>query len=202
MAADPNIPDPHDINTGIRAAMFYMLPNWKYDVTVEYKFMTTISMTRRKVEQRRALHTVPKRLQSFIVTTSENQEMIWNYLLYLRDQNIIMSLYVEPCLPNGSGTLLGDTSIVCTNDLPNYYNLNNLTSRVILMDKRDILKPESRNLASVNNYTINLSNPVVGNFQREYTVIFPMLNCYLTSFKKKSFTDTVAHFTLEFLEMF
>ena len=180
---------------------FYFLPNWKYPVRMKYKFNTIISTTRRKYEQRKALSSKPKRIQSFTVTDNEEHTLIKNYLIYLKSTDLALPIYEEPCLPTVDGLLLG-LNAVPVNDISNYFNLQNYTDSVLIIDRRDIVNAEAHLLDSVDGDTINLVIPVAGNFLGAYTVIFPLFNCFLTSHSFDDVTDTMTKFELEFTEKF
>ena len=187
---------------GVPSELYHLMPNWKYPVNTSIEFLTPISETRRKKEQRKSLYTRPKRSHSYIVTTEERHEFVFNYLLSLRSSNFYFPLFSEPCVPVGNDNLQGSVSIECLNDLQHYYSLRFLTVYLVIIDRNEIVYHEVLRLESVINNTINLTKAIQSEFYGRQSVIFPMFLSQLTNCKRKNLNDTVTNFDLEFSEVF
>ncbi|GAH24768.1 unnamed protein product, partial [marine sediment metagenome] len=94
-----------------------------------------LSITRRKHEQRKALYRKPIREISFSLTDEVLFTKIWHYLIQNHDESFLLPLYTEPCRVQGRGNLLG-ANFAIVNDISNYYNLQNYTIYVLLIDLR------------------------------------------------------------------
>lgn len=179
---------------------FYFLPNWKFPVKLSYSFETPISITRRKYEQRKPLRRIPLRKETFTFTGDIDYEDVWHYLIEHHAESMTIPIYTEPCIPIGTGSLAGVNSII-VNDISGYYNLNNLTLYVIVIDRLDIVDAEILLLNNIENgNTINLIDSITGAFPRERTVMFPIFEAYLESHRRKDNTDTMTTIEVIFKE--
>jgi len=129
-------PNVNDVSgSDIRNMFFHIMPNWNYSVGLSYNFQTVISITRRKLEQRKALIQRPKRILNYSVTDNLKGTSILNYLIYLKARDILTPIYTEPILPTRSGSLLGLMALP-VNDISYYYNLQEFTDYIVLIDRR------------------------------------------------------------------
>jgi len=183
----------------IRNIFCYIIPNWIYSVNLSYNFRTVISLTRRKLEQRKALIVKPQRKLNYIITTNQKGTTILNYLIYLKARNIVTPIYTEPVLLSINDSLLGRTSLL-VNNISYYFNLNNYTNYIVLIDKRKTLDTEVLTIDSLTADTINITSPVTQNFIGNTTIIYPLFSCYLSNKDFKDITDTMTKIELEFTE--
>jgi len=180
--------------------LFYFLPNWKFPVKVSYGFKTPISVKRRKGEQRKPLRKYPIRSHEFTVTTKDDFEKIWNYLMNLHASNLFIPIYSEPCRPLGKGSLAGVNVIEVISDIMNYYNLRNWTEYLLAIDLRKIEGSEILLYSDVVGQYLIISDAIVGDFQRETTIIYPLFYCYLTKNERSEYSDRMTKINLEFTE--
>jgi len=180
-------------------SLFYFLPNWKFNVSLSYLFKTIITATRPKAEQRKALLPKPIRKENFVVTDNDTYEELWNYLIQLHASDLYVPIYTEPCKPSGYGSLLGMNDIA-VNDVSANYNLKNLTALVLVIDLREIVTAEVHVLTAVTANQISVADALIGAFQAETTIIYPLFHCYLTQKERRDLTDKMTQFNLEFTE--
>jgi len=184
---------------------FTFLPNWLFPVKLSYEYNTVISATRRKYEQRKPLRSQlnPQRKHIFTVTEQAvGSERVWNYLISLHADSQAVPIFSEPCLPSGSGSLAGVSVVGVVNPIESYYNLRQLTEFVAVIDRLEEIDTEVIYLDSITaaDREINLDAAIVGAFQREHTVLFPVFQAYLTGNNRDDITDSVANIRIEFTE--
>jgi len=179
-----------------------LFPNWNYIVSLKYTFNTVISVKRKKGEQRKTLYNLPIRLQRFTATETENEALIWHYLIQQHASNFKLPIFSEPCKCEGTGSIQGDTIIQIINNLSGYYNLRELTTQVILIDLTNTLDNEIKTLRKVHTgaKAVEFTTSVVGNFLSQSTVIFPLYNCYILNKSRTDMSDRASKFDLEFME--
>lgn len=194
----------HFSYTYLNLDLFEYLPNWKYPVTFENKFIVPISMTEKYVEQRKAFSTTPQRKQKYTITTNVNAEKIWNLLKYFRDKNFYIPIVIEPILTTGSGSLIGQTTIDTTTILTYHYNLQYLTNYVVLIDMNGVLDAEyyEYDAYATNEVLLNEDGPIIGNFQKGQTVIYPLMPVYMVGKRKTDITDKLTKIEIEVEEYY
>ena len=190
----------HEIIYKIEVPMFFhLLPNWKYAVSLKFGFKTVLARARYGAEQRKPLMKLPMRTHRFTVTTKEYHQLIWNYLISIHSNNINIPIFTEPCIPSGSGSLYGESTINL-NDITHYYNMQNMASYIAIIDRRNIITSQIYELSTVGNDSIVLTTAIGSAFQQKTTVIFPVFECYLTNKSRTDITDKMTKIDLEFTE--
>jgi hypothetical protein len=190
------------LGVSIFGILLYLMPNWKYPVSLKYKFETVIQFKRRKSEQRKAMRALPTRVLSFVVTNNERHSFIWHYLMSIHADSFLLPLYNEPCKPDRSNMLIGETIINFENDISSYYNLNKFATQIVLIDLRDFIEAEVYTINKIHGSAkaIEITQPVAGVFLKESTIIFPLFRIYLTKKNRTDFSDTMSKIDLEFTE--
>ncbi|MCK5605702.1 hypothetical protein KAR91_27655 [Candidatus Pacearchaeota archaeon] len=184
---------------GQRIIPFSFEPNWIQDVSLTYLMQTIISNNRLFVEQRRPLLDEIVREQKFalLVNQIEAQRVINDYS-FANEKLLAVPVYQEHMTTTTAIT--GATVLAIVEDFTKFYNLNNLSDFVFLLD-RATGKHEVKGVASIGGGNITLDNAVGETLDKASTSIYPAM---LATFREVSVahpTDNIAEISAEFQEV-
>ena len=191
---------PAEIDDSFTHVPFYFEPNWASEVNFSYTFNTAMGSSQQRFgEQRRAILEWPKRNQkaNFLLDAVENNE-ITNLLSYAHDQILGVPIYHERF--RTTTALLGATTIEIVEDISEYWNLQNLTEFLLLID-RGSGEAAVKEISSINGQDIELVYAIASDLAAGDTVIFPLFLGYTEQVKPRNVTPNIVELELEFKEI-
>lgn len=181
--------------------IFDFEPNWKDKVNIGYTFLTSVKPSKLLKEQRKAFFTDLKRTESFSVDLASNADRLFNTLQMGNSVPFYLPIFTEALIPDGVGNLQG-LDVIPVNDFTNYYNLNNLTTQLMLVDLTRAEKSEIVTISSLATPNINLDAVISGLFPLKTTVVYPIMLATCSAKRVSDVTDGVTSYDLEFSEYF
>jgi len=183
---------------GIRVSPFMWEPNWNKKVNVEMHFDTALDRNKYFVEQRRPLRHKPYYKFSFSVNPSGvDAQKLKQLLAYAHDKVLGLPLFNEQAHPSQSFN--GSATIVCSNDLSKFWNLNNQATFVVVVDHQ-ALQAEIKEIESVAAGQIVCTLPVSDTFTWQSSVVYPVVMVIGESFDFRPESDDVINSNLSFSE--
>lgn len=182
---------------------FVERPNWEYGVDVSYFMRTAVRQSRKLVESRKPLRGTFARTERFSVTLKGDDAQDFEHFIEEKHAGIFyIPIFTEPSHPSGSGSLIGLSQFTVTDDLDQFYNLNELTQFVMLIDLLDQVITEVIPYASNTDTDILLDANIAGAFQKETTVVFPCMVAYLSKVSIADRTDDTIEIEMTYKEKF
>ena len=121
----------------ITIVSFPFLPNWKNTISFKYNFSTSIAENKKFVEQRRPVKDDVLREQVALFSKIEiEKDFLLNTLLYAKNKRLAIPIYAE-YITTSTFPLLGESSIVTMQDISKFWNIYNLGTYVLLIEKED-----------------------------------------------------------------
>ena len=164
--------------TGQRVEPFVFDPDWRgtYRYTPRYK--TAISISKRFVEQRRALQELPRRkIEAEFWEQSTDMQRLYNFLKKVNDLVMAIPIFHE-FLAMSNLVIQGETILTFSTDFVDYTNLVDFSTFLIL---KDVDNPHALNevkeIASLDTgaKTITLKNSVQKDFVAGNTDVYPVM---------------------------
>lgn len=172
--------------------------DWSSTYGIDYKYETVISATRTLYEQRRQLFNRCRReihLKGYV----NNYAKANNYIRYSIDKPAIVAIYSEPMRLVTSGSLQGLTTISIYEDITYYWNLQNLSDMIVIINK-NTRASEVCELSSISGNDIILSGAIENNWDASSVVLYPVALMYVDQSEFSSITDTIADCNLKYRE--
>jgi hypothetical protein len=183
---------------GIRVTPIAWEPNWNNKVNIEMHFDTVMERNRYFVEQRRPLRYKPYYKFTFsLQAEGVDAQKLKQSLAYGHDKVFGVPVYTEQLHP--SADFNSSSTIQTSNDLTDFWNLNNLAEYVVIIDHTTLLA-EIKELASVSANQIVCSIPVTNTFTWQRSVVYPVVMCTGDSFTMRPESDDVWTSDLSFVE--
>jgi len=187
--------------TGTRIVLFSEEPDWKVGVRVSYQFNTVVEVSVRYKEQRRPLLQYPSRAQAckFVFMGFREQQRALSLLKKSHGKVLGVPLYVEPLTINQLGT----DYITVDEDISKYFNLNNLSKYVILIDYANNIA-EAKEIQSIAASTITFKSDIKNSFNLPSSIAYPLMLSYVGKFKieqDSGIEPELARLTLDFKEL-
>ena len=181
--------------------LFDFEPNWNCEPKVTYSFLTVIAKAKLMTEQRKALLPAIKRSESFTVDIAVNAARVQNVLQAGNSVPFYLPIFTEALIPTATGNLNALTTIT-VQSFSSYYNLNNLTTYLMLIDLTRTEISEIVTVGSLVNPDLNLTTGVVGTFPAKTTVIYPIMFAACNNKQITDITDKVISYDLNFTEFY
>lgn len=185
---------------GERVLVFPFVPNWKQGVNFTLGYETVIVAGRNLYEQRRSQWPSPKREVSFNI---EEQgivaERLLNTLRFAQGRYVGVNVYHEIFWT--SGTITGETDIVSAVSLTDRYNLQNLCTKIAIIDPYNAVG-ELKSIESIAGDTITLTSEVQKTFDPTTAIMFPVYVGVMMNHNAKSITDNFTSADVQFREVF
>ncbi len=185
--------------TGIRIIAWGLDPNWDQGLELNYEFATTIYSNDKLIEQRRALSK-----ESWLTVSGsydiggDRARRAHNLIAYGKDKVFGVPIFTEKLstvIP-----LTGSTTITTEEDFSNYYNMQNNSEFVIIVDVKNELA-EIKEVASHNGTnSIVLYQPISADFDVKTSFIYPCLFSIIKSVNATMHTDGFDTIMLDFRE--
>lgn len=186
--------------TGVRIIPFDLDPNWDADLEIAYEFNTTIYSNEELYEQRRALTKESwLNIKASYDTSGLKSRRHHNSIIYGHDKVFGVPIYHEKMIPTSvpqSGSI-----ITVAEDFTYYYNLNNRSDYVIIVDHMNELS-EIKEVSALNAglKQITVVQPISESFDVSTTFIYPCSFCIIKSFRGNMQTDKFDALMLNFRE--
>jgi len=174
------------------ADIFAYEHNWVQSYKFTYGYSTVIIRGRARNEQRKSMNIPPSRSVEMVFLTEYDQTTeVLNWLRYYQsslEQVVQVPLYHEPIRTRIVSDMFG-LSVVTTNDISYYKNLQDLSSDLLFIDKSWVQQPTVEAIASVQNDSITLTNFVSKHYVGRTTIIYPLMNAVITQHSIQHITD-------------
>lgn len=184
--------------TGMRIIDWVLEPNWERDIKLELAFETSIAENRFFKEQRRYLREdFWRAIKLSAWAEGLDAQKTKQNLVYGHDKVFGIPIYSEPCYP--TGMITGQTTINISNDITKFWNLNNLSTYVIIVDHAGLVG-EVKEVDSIGAGSIVLVRAVTQTFVEALTVVYPMFMATIASLSLQNVTDDLIVFDVNFEE--
>jgi len=180
---------------------FGFLPNWISPVIMDYSFRTSISKSRKLKEQRKAAIDQARRQTSFRVLEWKDSPKIQMFLEENHARPIFLPVYTEPIVVSAPDNLQGQ-NVLTTGDLSQYFNLDQFTDYIIIIDGLGELDAEVIELSSYTANEVTLAANITGAYTRGRAHIYPAMYAFITGKKMIDETDTIVDYELTFREYY
>lgn len=186
--------------------LFSWLPDWGASLRISYRFDTVINSSEPGAEQSRIpLYSTMKRTMSCTMFSPQYLANIENFLRKMHADFFIVPLFPEPITPTGThGASLRNVHAVAVEaGVQSYFNLNNLCSDIMMVDRIDQKIAELHTLTSVDSDT---QITIGGTFYRDFyigrTLYFPCMRAYVNDIADALATTALCDTEITFEEHF
>lgn len=185
---------------GLRVIPFTYEHNWASKFALSYNFNTLILQSQKLYEQRRQYYSKPRRdLSINVLEVDSLAERLKNDLRYGQDKVFAVPVYSELSNIDEVGSLQGMTTINTKETLTSYWNLNNNTQFVMLLDLLTC-EGEVKEIGTVGASSLTFAHTITMDLQAAHTVAYPCVVCYLDRKRFKAPTASVVEAVLDFKE--
>ena len=185
---------------------FSWLPDWQYGIEMKYKLDTVINVSETGNEQSRIpLLEKMKRTMTCKHFSPDYLTNIENFLRKMHADFFQIPIFSEPIIPVGTfGSNLKNVYIVQCKDITHHWNLNNLCTKILMIDLQNNNRAELHNLGSKGSDWIGIYmvDTFVLNFYLGNTVYFPVMTVYNNKLEDTLVTTQLMDTDLVFEEYF
>ena len=185
---------------------FSFLPDWQTGIKIKYRFDTVIDSCETGNEQARIpLYSKMRRTLNCTHFSPMYMIQIENFLRKFHADFFQVPIFNEPIFPVGVyGTLLKNvTTIQIATGLLSKFNLNNLCSKILMVDTTNETNAELHTLVSVDT---DSQMTIGGTFTKDFimgnTVYFPVMQAYTNGFSDTMATEKLQDTALTFEEYY
>ena len=184
--------------TGIRVLGFIPDPSWDEELSISYRFQTTIFDTQRFVEQRRPLYETVQRDASLTVKIDRivDQQLL-HTLMYGHDKVFGIPIYTEKM--SATDIPQGGSTITLSADNSDLWNLNNIGGFIAIIDHYNWMG-EIKAIDSITSTTIVTATNISKNFDEDTTYIYPVFFGTIKNVSITSENDLVDRIPITFEE--
>jgi len=183
----------------ITIVSFPFLPNWRNTINFKYNFSTSVAENKRFMEQRRPIKDDMLREQVALFSKTEvEKDFLLNTLLYAKNKRLAIPIYAE-YITTSTSPLLGVLSVVTIQDISKFWNIYNLGTYVLLIEKEDYTTFELIEIDYTEANAIYLKTAITKAFTD--VIIFPIFFGNIDKININYLTSKVYEISLAFKEM-